>query len=119
MTKAQQFILDVIQIVPDHILCWVQAPSLENTLFLSIFSDSGSWYRELLLSDLGKSKFSQLVEQPDVLDYFQSLEISVERKIIFKAYDGMEFGQFHKSVNLPVDFTAKYGEDEYLMAPFD
>jgi len=106
MTETQAFFVDIINLVPDNSICYVQAPSLENSELLALLSESPyKYYKQVILSPSNKSLFCKIVSKEGVEIYFQSIEIKFNNDLLFKGYDGMDYGTISKRIELPAEFV--------------
>ena len=110
MTETQSYIIDVINLVPDNSICFIQAPSLEDHSALNnlLMSSEFSYFRQVVLSHTNKEIISLIIKDEEVEGYFQSIEIRHDGKLYFEGYDGMEYGTISKDINLPESFIKDY-----------
>ena len=110
MTETQSYIINVIQLVPENSICFIQAPNIEchsalNNLFMP---SEFSYYQQVTLSHANKEAISDIIKDEEVEGYFQSVEIRHDGKLYFEGYDGMEYGTISKDINLPESFIKDY-----------
>lgn len=109
MTETQYFIIDILKIIPDETMCFIQAPSLDNTEFLALMQPSVyDYFIQVQLSQFNKSKLTSIIAQENIEIYFQSIEIRNNSKLLFEAVDGMEIGTISQYVQMPDWFIEKY-----------
>jgi hypothetical protein len=109
MNETQSYIIDIINLVPDQSICFIQAPSLESAEFQNLMTPSSfPYYQQLILSPINKGLLINLIVNECIEDNFQSLEIRLDGELLFEGYDGMEYGLISKKVNLTNKFRDNY-----------
>src|SRR5688572_5643889 len=102
MNERYNFFLDVLNILPNPIECYIQAPSLDDNFILSQFEDTEyPYYKLFKFNNQTTDEFIKRVINNNVLHYFQSMEIRQKNNLLFKGYDGIEFGEISKNINVP------------------
>lgn len=112
--KELEFFIDVLKILPEDILCLIQAPSLQNKEILKLMIDTEFPYFKLVKLDINnKNEFSKLLDESTVQD-FHHIEIKSDEnnKKLFEGWDGVEFCHFSKTVKIPAWFQEKYLDTE-------
>ena len=109
MTETQSFLIDVIKLVPEGAVCFIQAPSCDNPEMLKLMQPSQfDYYKQVALSSANKQQFINLVTNEHAEQHFHSMEIRLHEKLLFEAYDGMEIGSVSQTLQLPPTFVNKY-----------
>ncbi|MDX2045231.1 MAG: hypothetical protein SFU87_00500 [Chitinophagaceae bacterium] len=109
MTESQSYIIDVLNLVPDNSVCYIQAPSIENMEFINLMKESPfEYFKQLALNPENKKILIRLIETENVEDFFHNIEIRYNNQLLFEGYDGMEFGTVSKTLQLPGSFKEKY-----------
>ena len=116
MRETLQFIIDLIEIIPNNSICHIQAPSVDESEFLEILDNSKySWARQIILNSENKNKLKNLLLKIELEDQFQTVTIEKENEKLFEGYDGMEIGEISKNLIIPEWFKEKYIETEYCI----
>ena len=109
MSNKKTLLVDVISILPDEVDCYIQAPSLEDVVILGLMSTTRyEYYKCIKLNSPNKEIFINRVMGYPIEEYFQSVEIRLNDKILFEGYDGVEFGIISNSIKLPEWFMDTY-----------
>jgi hypothetical protein len=109
MTETQSFLIDILKLIPEGAVCFIQAPSSDNSNLLKLMQPSKfDYYTQVPLTSANKQQLIILVNDEHVEQEFQSIEIRLEDKIRFQAFDGMEIGTISKKLQLPVSFVQNY-----------
>lgn len=110
MTETQSYIIDVINLVPDNSICFIQAPSIEKHSSLNnlLMPSQFGYYQQVILSPSNKETLVDIIIDEQVEEYFQSIEIKHDGHLYFEGYDGMESGTISKDINLSEDFIRDY-----------
>ncbi len=118
MTVTQSYTIDIIKLVPDDSICYIQAPSNDNSQFLNLMKPSQfEYYLQIVLTPANKELLTKVIANDNVEEYFQSIEIRHNNQLLFEGYDGMEYGTVSKNLKLPVEFIEKYiGEEMYIVS---
>ena len=113
MTETKSYFIDVINLVPDNSICFIQAPSIDasSTLNNLLMPSELDYYQQITLSPANKEKICEIIKAEDVVG-FQGIEIRHNGKLYFEGYDGMVFGNISKDVNLPVNFIKDFIESD-------
>lgn len=91
MTETQAYIIEVINLVPDGSICFIQAPSIENLEFINLVTQSPvEYYKELILSPSNKKYLIEIIANANIEECFHSIEIKFREELLFEGYDGME-----------------------------
>jgi len=111
MDNNEIFFVDALAILPADIDCYIQAPSLEDKIVLNMMHKTQyDYYRCIHLDESNRRLFIQRLKQNTVVEYFNNIEIKVDKILLFEGYDGIESGRFSKTVNIPSWFKEKYKE---------
>lgn len=109
MRENQTLIIDVINIMPDGVDCYVEAPSLDDEVVLNLMKPTKYDYFTVIKLDAEHKKILiKRILDGEVHEYFQRVEIRDGDKLLFEGYDGVEFGIISKDVALPADFARKH-----------
>ena len=113
MTETKSYFIDVINLVPDNSICFIQAPSIDasSTLNNLLMPSELDYYQQITLSPANKEKICEIIKAEDVVG-FQGIEIRHNGKLYFEGYDGMVFGTISKDINLPKKFVKDYIESD-------
>ena len=113
MTETQSYTIDIIKLVPDNAILFIQAPSNETPDFLQLLEQSPyQYYKQVILSPQNKKALIDLISTQEVQMDFQSIEIRLNNMLLFEGYDGMEYGTISKTVDLTEDFRKNYLKTE-------
>jgi hypothetical protein len=111
MTETQSFLIDMLLLVPDGAICFIQAPSIDDSSILGLWQPSEyPYYQQVLLTAENKQRLINIVKTEGVEQDFHSLEIKQANQLLFKADDGMEMGVVSKNFVLPASFIDKYAK---------
>ena len=109
MTIEQQYFIDVIQLMPEHSIIFIQAPSLELEPLLRIMSETKfPYYKSIALTGKSRELLIAAIGETSILEDFQSFEIWNSGTCLFKGFDGAEIGEISRDIYLPESFTQKY-----------
>ena len=118
MDLERDFFIDVLNILPQNVKCFIQAPSLENEAIQGMIIKSEYEYFELIpINEPNKSLFIKEILAHPIVNYINSVEIRLDNKLLFEGYDGIEYGILSNSVKIPQWFIDKYAsEDMYMIS---
>jgi hypothetical protein len=107
MDNTQLFFIDTLKLIPlsETSILLVQAPYDElKQIFekISFKNENGIEFIKLNIKNIKILLFEIIYN--DFEGYLQNATITVENKKIFEGYDCMEYGQFSKNFNLPIEF---------------
>jgi len=110
MTDTQSLTIDILKIIPDNSVCFIQAPSIDNSsAILNLFQPSEfAYYQQIILTKENKNEIVKAVVSENIEEYFQNLEIKHNNSLLCKAHDGMEMVTLSESINTPNEFIDKY-----------
>lgn len=109
MSTNCNLLLDALNVLPEEVECFIQAPSLENEVVQKMMTDSDfDYYKVVKLNNKSKKKFIDQVLAYSIADYFQNIQIKYNSKLLFEGFDGVEFGTLSKSIIIPEWFKEKY-----------
>lgn len=120
MDYSEYLLIDILNILPQEVDCYIQAPSLEDTFILSLMRESNfPYYKHLPLNNINRRKIIEYIQNHPIAEYFQSIEIRYNGKLLFEAHDGVEFGILSKSVTIPNWFTERHIKTETCLISSD
>jgi hypothetical protein len=109
MTETQSFLIDVLNLVPEGAVCFIQAPSCDNPKMLKLMQPSKfDYYTQVPLTSATKQQLINLVNNEHAEQQFHNIEIRLNDKLLFEAFDGMEVGSVSQDLQLPTAFICKY-----------
>lgn len=110
--KYNEFFIDLFNILPESVTCFIQAPSLENNIIKNMLQDSEyDYYKLVTINSVNKEKFISQEIETSFSMYIQKIEIKQNNVLLFEGFDGIEFGIISKTVILPDWFKIKYISD--------
>ncbi len=109
MNERQEYLIEVINLVPDESILFIQAPSIKNSSLIDLMTSSlFEYYTQIVLTQINKKEIIKIVINENIQEYFQSIEIQYHDKLLFVGYDGMEFGLCSEELNLSNSFIDEY-----------
>lgn len=109
MTDTQSLAIDILKIIPDDSLCFIQAPSIDKSAILNLFKPSQfDYYRQIELTKENKNRLGEVITSENIESHFHSLEIKHNNSLLCEAHDGMEMVILSKNMNIPNWFADKY-----------
>jgi len=116
MRETQSFLIDIIKIVPVNTVCYIQAPSLDESEILRMLQPSEyNYYRQITLTPENKTELINIISSENIEEYFHNLEIKEDNLLVVQAHDGMEIGIISKSFKVPDWFVDKYVKTEMCL----
>lgn len=111
------FLGDVLNILPEKIECFIQAPSLDNAIIEKMLQNSDFDYYKLLRLD-GESKEKVIRQQVETFFgvYIQKIEIKENGILLFEGFDGVEYGTISKKIFIPEWFKEQYIPDTCIVS---
>lgn len=101
MTQTQAYIIEVINLVPDDSICFIQAPSTENSEFINLVTQSPfAYYNQIILTPSNKKSLIKIIINQNIEEWFHSIEMRFNYVLLFEGYDGMEYGTISKNLQL-------------------
>lgn len=118
MEQAENnFLIDILSILPKKIECFIQAPSLDNNIIQEMLQNSDYEYYKLLQLDEGKKeKFIIQELETSFGMYIQKIEIKENGILLFEGFDGVEYGTISNKVSIPKWFKERYIPDTCLIS---
>ncbi|MGC4128200.1 MAG: hypothetical protein QM564_01275 [Bergeyella sp.] len=115
MIQPNFFLIDLLDILPEDIDCFIQAPSLENIVIKEMLQDTEyDYYKLLKLNNTNKKIFIKQELETSFSMHIQNIKINKDRVLLFEGYDGVEYGSISQNICIPDWFKEKYFPD-YLM----
>lgn len=106
------FFVDVLNILPEEIDCYIQSPDLEDLEMLKMMENSDyEYYKIIHLNSENKINLIEKLKNRNVIEFIQSIEIKEGYTLLFEGYDGIESGTFSRNINIPNWFKQKYKEN--------
>lgn len=120
MRETLEFIIDVIEIIPENSIFYIQAPSMDNLELLKMMDKSKyDWARQIILTAENKKQLKDLLLETEIEDQFNNITIEKECEKLFEGFDGMEIGEISKKIVIPNWFFEKYIETKYCILSND
>ncbi len=118
MTQLENsFLINLLKILPEEVDCFIQAPSLDNEVIQAMFQKTKFDYFNLIcLNEISKGKFLEQELKTSFSIYIQNIEIMKNGHLLFKGYDGVEYGIISKEIPIPKWFKEKYIPDTCLIS---
>lgn len=111
------FLIDVLKILPEKVECFIQSPSLDNEIIQEMFQNTDfDYYKLIFLDETNKDKFLKQELETAFSIYIQNIEIKGNGVLLFKGYDGVEFGTISKKISIPEWFKEKYIPDTCMIS---
>jgi len=110
--EHNEFLINVLNILPDDIDCLIQAPCLENSIIQNMMLDSEYDYYKLIRFD--REKKTNFINQEInnlIGNYIQNIQIKKGVDLLFEGFDGVEYGTLSKLLIIPDWFKEKYVPD--------
>ena len=110
MKENKSYIIDVLNLVPDNSICFIQAPSIDESSTLNdvLTPSEFDCYHQVILSPTNKKTIIEIIKDEEIEADFQSIEIRHNGKLYFEGYDGMQFGTISKELEFPENFIKNY-----------
>src|SRR5688500_15267886 len=100
MNLEKSFIIDVINLMPEDSIAFIQAPSLESEPIVKRMEKTVFEYdTSIRLSKENKDLLIEEIINSDIEHYIQSIEIRNNGRLLFEGFDGVEFGTFSSHMN--------------------
>lgn len=117
MKVDSNLFIDILTILPDELVCYIQAPSLENTNIVKMLRDSDLYYYKLLyINTINKQEIvNQEITNP-FSAFIQNIRINVGKSMLFEGFDGVEYGTLSKKLIIPEWFKKKYIPDTCMVS---
>lgn len=112
MKQNGSFFLDLLSIIPlDGTVCCIQAPDIEG--LSSVLSETDDPTLMLLKTDShSREIIKKAVQQNNIQDYMQYIIFTDNGRTIFEGYDGLEYGIFSNSFDIPHWFAERYEQKD-------
>ncbi len=108
MTEEDQFCIDVLEIVPDNSVCFIQSPSCDDKVFLNLMQISKyAWAKQIILTRQNKTFLKALISETSIVGEFNNMTIEENGLQIFEGHDGMEIGELSRNIQIPAWYREK------------
>ena len=112
MTEEQSIIIDILKLVPDNSICYINAPSInEDSAILKILSSAEQYNWNLMLTLENKRILTAIISSESIQDYFHRLYIKFDNSTLCESYDGMCTVILSDTLKIPEWFSDKYVRD--------
>ena len=112
LMKEDNLLYDILNILPEEIECFLQAPNLENEIILTMMVDCEyDYYGLVRVNKANRSNFVNEGLIRSISAYIQNVQIRRDGALLFEGYDGVEFGIISKEIGIPKWFQVKYVPD--------
>lgn len=113
MGNNNLFFIDILQIMPEDIDCYIQAPTLEDETILDMMEPTEyHYFQNIHIDNKTRIPFLKKVREEHIADHFQEIQIRKGNVPLFQGYDGVEVGVIiSKNIDIPLWFKEKYTED--------
>jgi hypothetical protein len=109
MINSYSLLIDVLSILPREVDCYIQAPSLEDSIILKMMKNTDFEYFKLItITSENREIFLNQIKKTSAHDYFHNIQIKISNKLLFEGYDGVEYGILSNSINIPDWFKKEY-----------
>ena len=109
MSETQSLIAEVIKLVPNHSICFIQAPDIESKTYKDlVIASPFDYYQQINLTDGNKELLIKAIIEEDLEESFQGIEIRLNDKLLFEGYDGMEYARISREVPLTCMFQTRF-----------
>lgn len=106
------FFIDVLSVLPEEIDCYIQAPSLENSVILTMLRESEyNYYLVLHLDKINRNTFVEEEVKSSFGTNIQNIQIRKDGVLLFEGFDGVEYGAISSHMKIPKWFEEKYVPD--------
>ncbi|WKW46811.1 hypothetical protein P3875_01680 [Myroides sp. JBRI-B21084] len=110
--EHNNFLVDILSILPNEVECLIQAPSLENSTIQKMTKKSKYDYYNLInLTEENKKDFIDEELTNSIGNFIQNIQIRKGDSLLFEGYDGVEYGVISKYLIIPDWFIKKYVPD--------
>jgi hypothetical protein len=113
MTEQPSLIIDILNIVPNNSICYINAPSInDDSAVLKILlpsDDNYDWH--LTLTADNKHFFINIIIAESIQHEFHRLDIKYDNSLLCESYDGMCTVILSENLNIPKWFADKYVQD--------
>lgn len=114
---CNKLLIDILNILPNDVECYIQAPSLENSIVQMMMTDSEYDYFKLIkLNEENRLNFLNQEIAYSVSTYIQFIQIKQGTSMLFEGHDGVEFGVLSKNIVIPEWFFEKYIPDTCVIS---
>lgn len=121
LEESQQLFIDILESMPPDVRLFIQSPHEEVLSMIENMphKKEGAFYVINLSNDSIKQSLSQAVLEDEIEQFMQNVEVRTSSNaVIFKGYDGMEYGEITNTMELP-DNLQKHVVSETLIVARD
>ena len=112
MTDEQSIIIDILKIVPDNSICFINAPSIyKDSKILQLLIPSTDYDWSLALTPENKIILSDIIISESIQNEFHKLDIIINNFRLCESYDGMCTVILSNKLDIPEWFTNKYVQE--------
>ncbi len=112
MTDEQSILIDILKIVPENSVCYLNAPSIDdNSDVLKLLSPTSAYDWCLILTSERKEKLIEVITSEGIQDYFHRLDIKYDDSVLCESYDGMCTVILTERIRIPNWFSDKYVQE--------
>jgi len=112
MSDEQSIIIDILKIVPDNSICYINAPNIDSDSSILKLLTSATEYDWSIILTLDKKKLlTSIITTESIQDCFHRLDIKFTNSLLCESYDGMCTVILSDNLNIPKWFTDKYVKD--------
>lgn len=120
MTNTQSYLIEIVNLVPDDSIFYVQAPSCDHINYIKLVTNSKfPYYNQVTLTLSNKKSLIDLIVNDNIVDYFQSIEIRLNEVLLFEGYDGMEYGTISQNLRLTETFIHNFIKKDMCIVSTD
>ncbi|MBS3915314.1 MAG: hypothetical protein KG003_12535 [Bacteroidetes bacterium] len=111
-------LIDILNVIPAKMECYIQAPSLNNKIILDMFKKTEyDYYQLLIIDETNKNTIVNQERETSFGIYVQRIEIKKNGALLFDGFDGVEFGIVSKNLVIPEWFKEKYVPETCMISP--
>lgn len=109
MHNSEAFFIDVLNILPNDVECFVQSTFTKYNFEIDLlFNTEDDFIKLIKFNERSKRIFFEIAKSNCLVETFNKIDIMQNGNRLFQGYDGVEFGIFSKAVTIPEWFKEKY-----------